>query len=191
MTDYLQVISTILRKKGFSFSTGTLNNLLEILPDEKKEQLMRAMLSIREYKSPERHFTSTVSDDFESRESILSLSESFLYFKNLGFSRFDFIEEFFDDLTKEQRIAFLKLFIDLNYINNEDYSEEDEGYEEEDEGYEEEDEGYEEEDEGYEEEDEGYEEDEEPEDGEYDDGDDGEYDDRDDGEYDDGDDGYW
>ena len=164
MTNYLQLISTILGKKGFSFSMETLNNLLEILSDEKKEQLMRVILSIREYTEPEMHYTDSVSDDLESRESILAMSESFLYNQNLGFSRFDFIEEFFDDLTKEQRIAFLKLFVNLQHRSNVYYREnEDSEYEEE----------------GYEE----YE-DEEPEDEEYEEYGDGEYD----GEYDDEDD---
>jgi len=138
MADYLQEISAILYQKGFSFSRESLNNLLDTLSDEKKEQLIRTVLSIREYKSPKRHYM--VSDDIESRQSVLALSESILESQNFGFSRFDFVEEFFDDLTKEQRIAFLKLFITfgkVHYYEYEDEEYEDGEYEDGDDGNEE------------------------------------------------------
>ncbi|HOH54170.1 MAG TPA: hypothetical protein PLN23_08225 [Fervidobacterium sp.] len=138
MADYLQEISAILFQKGFSFSRESLNNLLDTLSDEKKEQLIRTVLSIREYKSPKRHYI--VSDDIESRQSVLALSESILESQNFGFSRFDFVEEFFDDLTKEQRIAFLKLFITfgkVHYYEYEDEEYEDGEYEDGDDGNEE------------------------------------------------------
>jgi len=51
--DYLNDISSILTVKNFSHMrfTGLLKNLFEILFDDKKEQLLRVMMSIREYDS--------------------------------------------------------------------------------------------------------------------------------------------
>ncbi|HUM44142.1 MAG TPA: hypothetical protein PKI14_14465 [Fervidobacterium sp.] len=51
--DYLSDISSILTVKNFSHMrfTDLLKNLFEILSDDKKEQLLRVMMSIREYDS--------------------------------------------------------------------------------------------------------------------------------------------
>jgi len=51
--DYLSDISSVLTVKKFSHMrfTDLLKNLFEILSDDKKEQLLRVMMSIREYDS--------------------------------------------------------------------------------------------------------------------------------------------
>jgi len=51
--DYLNNISSVLTVKNFSHMrfTDLLKNLFEILSDDKKEQLLRVMMSIREYDS--------------------------------------------------------------------------------------------------------------------------------------------
>ena len=54
MRDYKSEIAYVLSGKNFRVSdyNDTLKKLLELLPEEKKEQLLRVVLSIKEYKSP-------------------------------------------------------------------------------------------------------------------------------------------
>ena len=115
MRDYSQEISSILSKKNFSYRTylsETLRNLVEILSDEKKEQLLRVILSIREYKSPRPY--SVINDELgDEHDVFIDEAEMIMQMFGYGFSRFDFLEEFLDGLTKDEKDAFRAFLISL------------------------------------------------------------------------------
>lgn len=119
MRNYTDEISSILSEKNFSsvYTSETLKNLLEILSDEKKEQLLRVILSIREYKSPRPY--SVINDELgDEHDVFIDEAEMIMQMFGYGFSRFDFLEEFLDGLTKDEKDAF-RLF--LIYLEIERY----------------------------------------------------------------------
>jgi len=123
MRDYSQEISSILSKKNFSYRTylsETLRNLVEILSDEKKEQLLRVILSIREYKSPRPY--SVINDELgDEHDVFIDEAEMIMQIFGYGFSRFDFLEEFLDGLTKDEKDAFRAFLISLKVEEYEEY----------------------------------------------------------------------
>jgi len=115
MRNYAEEISSILSEKNFSYRTylsETLRNLVEILSDEKKEQLLRVILSIREYKSPRPY--SVIDDELgDEHDVFVDEAEMIMQIFGYGFSRFDFLAEFLDGLTKDEKDAFRVFLISL------------------------------------------------------------------------------
>ena len=115
MRNYAEEISSILIKKNFSsplYSSEPLKKLLEILSDEKKDQLLRVILSIREYKSPRPY--SVINDELgDEHDVFIDEAEMIMQMFGYGFSRFDFLAEFLDGLTKDEKDAFRAFLISL------------------------------------------------------------------------------
>ena len=102
-------------KKNFSsplYSSEPLKKLLEILSDEKKDQLLRVILSIREYKSPRSY--SVINDELgDEHDVFVDEAEMIMQIFGYGFSRFDFLQEFSNILTKDEKDAFRAFLISL------------------------------------------------------------------------------
>jgi len=114
MRDYRSEISSILYGKGFSTINlyETLDKLLEMLPEEKKEQLLRVVLSIKEYKSPRPY--SVISNELgDEHDVFIDEAEMIMQMFDYGFSRFDFLADFLNGLTKDQKDAFREFLIYL------------------------------------------------------------------------------
>ena len=118
MRDYKSEIDDVLSKKNFEtlkyYNSYNKNfkELLELLPEEKKEQLLRVVLSIKEYKSPRPY--SVISNEFgDEHDVFIDEAEMIMQMFDYGFSRFDFLKEFLNGLTEDQKDTFRMFLIKL------------------------------------------------------------------------------
>jgi len=118
MRDYSSEIDDVLSKKNFetlkSYNSynKNLKKLLELLPEEKKEQLLRVALSIREYKSPRPY--SVINNELgDEHDVFIDEAEMIMQMYGYGFSRFDFLKEFLNGLTEDQKDTFRMFLIKL------------------------------------------------------------------------------
>ncbi len=115
MRDYSSEIVAVLDRKNFKildYYNTNFKELLELLPEEKKEQLLRVALSIKEYNSPRPY--SVIDDEIgDEHDVFIDEAEMIMQMLGYGFSRFDFLEEFLDGLTKDEKDAFRVFLISL------------------------------------------------------------------------------
>jgi len=114
MRDYKSEIAYVLSGKNFRVSdyNDTLKKLLELLPEEKKEQLLRVVLSIKEYKSPRPY--SVINNELgDEHDVFIDEAEMIMQMYGYGFSRFDFLKEFLNGLTEDQKDTFRMFLIEL------------------------------------------------------------------------------
>lgn len=118
MRDYSSEIDDVLSKKNFetlkyyNSYNKNLKELLELLPEEKKEQLLRVALSIREYKSPRPY--SVINNELgDEHDVFIDEAEMIMQMYGYGFSRFDFLKEFLNGLTEDQKDTFRMFLIKL------------------------------------------------------------------------------
>ena len=118
MRDYKSEIDDVLSKKNFetlkyyNSYNKNLKELLELLPEEKKEQLLRVALSIKEYKSPRPY--SVINNELgDEHDVFIDEAEMIMQMYGYGFSRFDFLKEFLNGLTEDQKDTFRMFLIKL------------------------------------------------------------------------------
>lgn len=118
MRDYSSEIDDVLSKKNFetlkyyNSYNKNLKELLELLPEEKKEQLLRVALSIKEYKSPRPY--SVINNELgDEHDVFIDEAEMIMQMYGYGFSRFDFLKEFLNGLTEDQKDTFRMFLIKL------------------------------------------------------------------------------
>jgi len=115
MRDYKSEIVAVLDRKNFKildYYNTNFKELLELLPEEKKEQLLRVALSIREYKSPRPY--SVINNELgDEHDVFIDEAEMIMQMYGYGFSRFDFLKEFLNGLTEDQKDTFRMFLIEL------------------------------------------------------------------------------
>ena len=115
MRDYSSEIVAVLDRKNFKildYYNTNFKELLELLPEEKKEQLLRVALSIKEYKSPRPY--SVINNELgDEHDVFIDEAEMIMQMYGYGFSRFDFLKEFLNGLTEDQKDTFRMFLIKL------------------------------------------------------------------------------
>ena len=115
MRDYSSEIVAVLDRKNFKildYYNTNFKELLELLPEEKKEQLLRVALSIKEYKSPRPY--SVINNELgDEHDVFIDEAEMIMQMYGYGFSRFDFLKEFLNGLTEDQKDKFRMFLIEL------------------------------------------------------------------------------
>ena len=115
MRDYKSEIVAVLDRKNFKildYYNTNFKELLELLPEEKKEQLLRVALSIKEYKSPRPY--SVINNELgDEHDVFIDEAEMIMQMYGYGFSRFDFLKEFLNGLTEDQKDTFRMFLIEL------------------------------------------------------------------------------
>ena len=115
MRDYKSEIVAVLDRKNFKildYYNTNFKELLELLPEEKKEQLLRVALSIKEYKSPRPY--SVINNELgDEHDVFIDEAEMIMQMYGYGFSRFDFLKEFLNGLTEDQKDTFRMFLIKL------------------------------------------------------------------------------